>query len=51
VFAAVLVMALFGLEKWRPWRQDMGRDFDGDFSDGLDDRIAEFSIPRHQVPR
>jgi hypothetical protein len=50
-FAAVLVMALFGLEKWRPWRQDMGRDFDGDFSDGIDGRTAEFSISRHQVPR
>ncbi|MCC7347132.1 MAG: YeeE/YedE family protein [Variibacter sp.] len=29
--AAVLVLALVGLEKWRGWRDDMGADVDGDF--------------------
>lgn len=31
--AATLAAVLFGLETWRPWRQDMGRDVDGDFDD------------------
>lgn len=29
--AAVLVLALVGLEMWRPWRADLGADVDGDF--------------------
>ncbi|OYY61409.1 MAG: hypothetical protein B7Y61_22780 [Rhizobiales bacterium 35-66-30] len=31
-FAALLVVALVGLEKWRPWRADLGADVDGDFA-------------------
>lgn len=30
-FAAILVIALWGLERWRPWRQELGRDVDGNF--------------------
>lgn len=29
-FAVVLIFVLYTLEKWRPWRSDMGRDYDGD---------------------
>lgn len=28
--AAVLIAALFGLEKWRSWRSEMGPNYDGD---------------------
>ncbi len=30
VLAAVLVVVLFVLEAWRPWRDEMGKDVDGD---------------------
>ena len=30
VFAALLVVALILLERWRPWRDEIGRDHDGD---------------------
>jgi uncharacterized membrane protein YedE/YeeE len=30
-FAAVLVVILAGLEHWRPWRDELGHDVDGDF--------------------
>lgn len=30
-FAAVLVVVLFALERWRPWRGELGADVDGDF--------------------
>ncbi len=46
-FAAVLVAVLVGLEKWRPWQQEMGRDVDGDLGDGGNDRTARLSS-RHQ---
>ena len=29
-FAAALVMLLVALERWRPWRDELGRDVDGD---------------------
>lgn len=29
-FAALLVLVLVALEAWRPWRDDMGNDVDGD---------------------
>jgi hypothetical protein len=29
-FAAVLVLILVVLERWRPWRDELGRDLDGD---------------------
>jgi hypothetical protein len=31
-FAAVLVVVLWLLERWRPWRGELGRDVDGNFS-------------------
>lgn len=31
-FAAVLVLVLVALEAWRPWRDDMGNDVDGDLA-------------------
>ena len=31
ILAAVLVVVLFVLEAWRPWRAEMGKDVDGDF--------------------
>lgn len=30
-FAVALVGLLVALEKWRPWRADLGADVDGDF--------------------
>ncbi len=30
ILAAVLVVVLFVLEAWRPWRDEMGKDVDGD---------------------
>lgn len=30
MFAAVLVLVLIALERWRPWRGELGRDVDGD---------------------
>jgi hypothetical protein len=30
VFAAVLALVLLGLEAWKPWRAELGRDVDGD---------------------
>lgn len=31
ILALVLIDALYGLESWRPWRKEMGREVDGDF--------------------
>jgi len=31
LFAAVLALILIALERWRPWRDEMGSDVDGDF--------------------
>lgn len=31
VLAAVIAVVLFVLERWRPWRSDLGSDVDGDF--------------------
>jgi uncharacterized protein len=30
-FAAILVVVLWALERWRPWRQELGRNLDGNF--------------------
>jgi len=30
--AAALVVLLLALENWRPWRQELGRDVDGDLT-------------------
>jgi uncharacterized protein len=30
VLAAILVTGLATLERWRPWRTELGRDVDGD---------------------
>lgn len=30
VLAAIIVIALVALERWRPWRSELGRDVDGD---------------------
>ena len=32
VLAALLVAVLVGLERWRPWRNEIGREVDGDVS-------------------
>jgi uncharacterized protein len=32
-FAAILVLILVLLERWRPWRDELGRDVDGDFGE------------------
>ncbi len=36
ILAAVLVVVLVALERWRPWRSEMGRRVDGDLSDETD---------------
>jgi len=41
-FAAVLVVILIALERWRPWRDELGRDVDGDVG-------ASATSPRPQV--
>jgi hypothetical protein len=33
VLAAVLIAALYALERWRPWRTEMGANVDGDFGE------------------
>ena len=39
--AAILVVILFALERWRPWREDLGQDCDGDFlKPGFEHRFA-----------
>jgi uncharacterized protein len=44
--AAVLVAVLYGLEKWRPWRQEMGNDVDGDFGDSGEAKLSGRSATR-----
>jgi hypothetical protein len=43
-FAAVLVIVLALLERWRPWRDEMGRDVDGDL-----DAIASQRAPQVRI--
>jgi len=45
VGSTVAVAALYGLERWRPWRTEMGRDVDGDFEDSGDVRISVVGGP------
>jgi uncharacterized membrane protein YedE/YeeE len=42
--AAVLVIVLALLERWRPWRDEMGRDVDGDL-----DAIASQRAPQARI--
>lgn len=37
VLAAALVIVLVALERWRPWRDEMGRDVDGNFGGATTD--------------
>jgi len=46
--AALIIMALIGLENWRPWRQEMGRDV-GDFGDASPGRTSDLPARHHQV--
>lgn len=46
VLAAGLVLVLVGLEKWRPWQQEMGGDVDGNFSDTSDEQTMGISNRR-----
>ena len=46
VLAAVLVLALVALERWRPWREELGRDLDGD----LPAPAASPTISVHAAP-
>lgn len=39
--AALIIVVLVGLEKWHPWRDEMGRDVDGDFVEPGAGRTAE----------
>lgn len=32
IFAALIVLMLIGLERWRPWQDELGREVDGDAS-------------------
>ncbi|MDO8878738.1 MAG: YeeE/YedE thiosulfate transporter family protein [Pseudolabrys sp.] len=34
ILAAVIVLILFALESWRPWRPELGNDVDGDLTPG-----------------
>jgi hypothetical protein len=42
--AAVLAVALVILERWRPWREELGRDVDGDFGAGTPGRSAGLRV-------
>lgn len=42
--AAILVVCLIALEWWRPWRQELGRDVDGDFGETPSARTPKISI-------
>jgi hypothetical protein len=42
--AAVLVLGLVALERWRPWREELGRDLDGDLP------AAPPTVPAHAAP-
>jgi hypothetical protein len=43
-FAAVLAAILVLLERWRPWRDELGRDVDGDFGPTLSDSQPQVRI-------
>ncbi len=44
--AAVLVLGLVALERWRPWREELGRDLDGE----LPASPARPAMPAHTAP-
>jgi uncharacterized protein len=43
-FAAILVVILFLLERWRPWRDELGRDVDGDFGAPQSARPSQIQV-------
>jgi hypothetical protein len=43
-FAGLLAVALFFLERWRPWREELGRNVDGDFGGPVADLRDEARI-------
>jgi hypothetical protein len=43
-FAAVLVVILAVLEHWRPWRDELGRDVDGDFGAAPADQPSQVRV-------
>lgn len=48
-WAALLLVVLYRLEKWRPWRKELGQDFDGDFGEARRARSAGPSASRSQL--
>lgn len=48
--AALLVIAMFALERWRPWRDELGSDLDGNLSDGPRGTTAPADRAGHGVP-
>lgn len=48
-WAALLLVVLYRLEKWRPWRKELGQDFDGDFGEARRARGAGPSASRSQL--
>ena len=49
--AAALALVLMLLERWRPWRAEMGRDVDGDFGEPTAPAKPEIHIERAQWGR
>lgn len=49
VAAALMVVAMILLERWRPWKGEMGADFDGDLSGSADKMPGGFG-KGHAVP-
>ena len=43
-FAAVLVAVLVVLERWRPWRRELGANLDGDLGPRTSDRASQIHI-------
>ena len=43
-FAVLLIVVLFLLERWRPWRAELGRDVDGDCRRPQPDRGAQVRV-------
>lgn len=48
LLAAVLAIVLYALEHWRPWREEMGRDVDGDLPES--ESIGDRPSPSHSDP-
>lgn len=47
IFAVLIVLMLIGLERWRPWRGELGRNVDGDASRDQPGRTGSRIVSQH----